>query len=399
MAQAYSSEKSKPVIYNLTAKTFSGLEPVLAEEIKKIGGMDIKPGLRAVYYRGGLPVIYKSNYYLRTALRILKEVTSFRFRDVSQFYTKCKEAGWEKYLSHDQNFMVTSTVSHSDDFRNSMFASLKVKDAIADHFRGLTGKRPNVDTSDPDIIVDVHINKNFCTLSLDSSGESLHKRGYRSIQGEAPLNEVLAAGMILLTGWRGDTDLVDPMCGSGTIPVEAALIAQNIPPGKYRKKFSFENWPDFDKQLFEDIKNAQKTTSPAKKIYASDISDSNILKAKSNARYARVFPRISFTTSDMKDLTIRTKRATIVINPPYGERLKYQNLPEIYKMIGERLKHRFAGNSAWILTTSPEYLKDIGLKPAKKITLYNGPLKCIYAHYPLFEGKKTDHLPENISGK
>jgi putative N6-adenine-specific DNA methylase len=393
------SEKDKPEIYSITAKTFSGLEQVLAGEIKKIGGTNIKPGLRAVFYRGDLGIIYKSNYYLRTALRILKEITTFRFRDVSQFYTYCKEAPWHKYLSSDQNFMVTSTVSDSNDFRNTMFASLKVKDAIADHFREATGKRPDVNTSDPHIIIDVHINKNYCTLSLDSSGESLHKRGYRSIQGEAPLNEVLAAGMILLSGWKGKTDFIDPMCGSGTLPVEAALIAQNIPPGKYRKKYSFENWPDFDKKLFEIIKNKQPSGTFTNKIYASDISGTNILKAKSNARYARVFPRISFRTCDMKDLNISTKGATIIINPPYGERMKYQNLDEIYKMTGERLKHKFAGNSAWILTTTPERLRFIGLKPAKKITLYNGALKCIYAHYPLFEGKKRYHLSDKISEK
>ena len=391
--------KGKTDIYNITAKTFSGLEDVLAKEIKIIGGTDIKPGNRAVFYKGNLEVIYRSNYYLRTALRILKEVTAFRFRDVSQFYTKCKEAEWNRYLTQDQSFMVTSTVLHSEDFRNSMFASLKIKDAIADHFREIAGKRPNVNTSNPDIIIDVHINKNFCTLSLDSSGESLHKRGYRSVQGEAPLNEVLAAGMILISGWNGNTDFIDPMCGSGTLPIEAALIARNIPPGKYRKRYSFENWPDFDKTLLEYIKGKQTAGIFAKKIYASDISETNIVKAKSNARYARVFPWISFKACDMKELSIKTKDATIIINPPYGERMKYQNLDEIYNMIGERLKHSFAGNSAWILTTSPEHLKYVGLKPSKKITLYNGPLKCIYAQYPLFEGKRIYHLPGNLSEK
>ncbi len=391
MVQEYSTEKSRQKIFKITAKTFSGLENILADEIKKIGGTDIIQGHRAVFYKGSLETIYKSNYYLRTALRILKEVNAFSFKDIFLFYSKCKKIDWEKYMSCDQSFMVTSTVLHSKDFRNSMFASLKVKDAIADHFREISGKRPDVDTINPDLIIDVHINKNYCTISLDSSGESLHKRGYRHIQGGAPLNEVLAAGMILLSGWNGKTDFIDPMCGSGTLPIEAALIGQNIAPGKYRKKYSFENWSNYNKTLFEDIKSETSVTEFNHKIYASDISEANIAKAKNNARYARVFPKINFKVSNMKDLDITTKDAVIVINPPYGERLKYQNLNEIYSMIGERLKHKFAGNSAWVLTTTPENLKFIGLKPAKKTTLYNGPLKCIYAQYPLFEGKKINH--------
>jgi putative N6-adenine-specific DNA methylase len=377
--------------YNITAKTFAGLEQVLAEEIKQTGGKEIVVGRRAVFYKGNLETIYKSNYYLRTALRILKEIVTFTFRDISQFYIKCKEIDWQRYISVNQKFVINSTVSHSKEFRNSMFASLKVKDAIADHFREATGKRPDVDTTAADIVIDVHIYQNSCTLSLDSSGESLHKRGYRSIAGEAPLNEVLAAGMVLLSGWKGETDFIDPMCGSGTLPIEAALIAQNIAPGKFRKHYSFENWSDFDPQLFNDIKFRQSPKTTTSKIYASDISENSMLKAKNNARYARVFSKITFNTSDMKDLNIRAANATIIINPPYGERLKYQNLEEVYSMMGERLKHKFTGNTAWILSSSPEYLKHIGLKPDKKITLYNGSLKCIYARYPLFEGKKVHH--------
>lgn len=381
--------------YNITAKTFAGLENVLAEEIKQTGGKDIIAGRRAVYYNGNLETIYKSNYYLRTALRILREITTFRFRDLNQFYTKCKEVDWSRYLNIDQKFVINSTVFNSIFFRNSMFASLKVKDAIADHFRESTGKRPDVNTTNPDIVIDVHINANSCTLSLDSSGESLHKRGYRSIQGEAPLNEVLAAGMVLLSGWKGQSDFIDPMCGSGTLPIEAALLAQNIAPGKFRKHYAFENWPDFNQQLFNDIKSGQSPKTSACKIYASDISENNMVKAKNNARYARVFPKITFITCDMRDLSITTNNAVIIINPPYGERLKNQNLDELYNMMGERLKHKFTGNTAWILSSSPEYLKHIGLRPDKKFTLYNGSLRCLYARYPLFEGKKIHHSSVN----
>jgi putative N6-adenine-specific DNA methylase len=374
--------------FKLTAKTFSGLEPVLAKEIESIGGKKIKVGRRAVFYEGDLETIYKSNYCLRTALRILKEIAAFQFNDVDQFYLRCKEVNWLKYFSVNQSFVVNSTVSHSDDFRNSMFASLKVKDAIADHFRNKKGDRPNVDTQHPEIFIHAHVKGNTCTLSLDSSGESLHKRGYRAVQGKAPLSEVLAAGMILLSGWDGSTDFIDPMCGSGTLPIEAAMIAQNIAPGRFRKDFAFENWPGYNAKMFENIKASQQTKSFTKKIYASDILRENILAAQTNARRGRVFSAIEFQICDMKDLKINCSNATIIINPPYGERIIQDNLDALYTMIGERLKHQFAGNTAWILTSSKDYLKQIGLKSAKKLLLYNGALECIYASYPLFTGKR-----------
>lgn len=375
--------------FKLTAKTFSGLEPVLAKEIESIGGKNIEIGRRAVYFEGDLETIYKSNYCLRTALRILREIAAFQFNDVDQFYLRCKEVNWVKYFSVNQSFLVNSTVSRSNDFRNSMFASLKVKDAIADHFRNKKGNRPNVDTQNPEIFIHAHVNGNTCTLSLDSSGESLHKRGYRAVQGKAPLSEVLAAGMILLSGWNGTSDFIDPMCGSGTLPIEAAMIAQNIAPGRFRKEFAFENWPGYNAKMFENIKASQQTKPFTKKIYASDISRENILAAQTNARRARVFSAIEFQVCDMKDLKIDGNNATIILNPPYGERMIQDNLNALYSMIGERLKHQFAGNTAWILTASKDYLKQVGLKPAKKLQLYNGALECIYASYPLFTGKRT----------
>ncbi len=375
--------------YKLTAKTYSGLENILAEEIAKIGGKNIKPGLRAVFYDGDLEVIYKSNYYLRTALRVLREITFFQFRDIDQFYLRCKEINWLKYMNLNQSFSISSTVSNSRDFRNSMYASLKVKDALADYFREKTGKRPDVDTQEPDIYIHVHINKNFCTISLDSSGESLHKRGYRAGQGKAPLSEVLAAGMILLTGWNGNSDFIDPMCGSGTLPVEAAMIAQNIPPGRFRKEYAFQKWTGYNPKLFEKIKAENQTKPLLKKIYASDISRESMLIAQTNARRARVYADIVFQQCDMQNLDIKTNNAVIIINPPYGERMLPKNLDAIYAMIGERLKHHFTGNTAWLLTASREYLKSVGLKPKSKQILYNGKLECLYLSYPLFRGKRT----------
>jgi putative N6-adenine-specific DNA methylase len=373
--------------FKLTAKTFTGLEPVLAKEIETLGGKNISEGRRAVFYEGDIDLIYKSNYYLRTALRILKEIAVFQFRDMDQFYLRCKEVNWLKHFTVNQSFAISSTVSHSKEFRNSMFASLKVKDAIADHFREKKGTRPNVDTQNPEIFIHVHINKNTCILSLDSSGESLHKRGYRASQGKAPLSEVLAAGMILLSGWNGETDFIDPMCGSGTLPIEAAMIAQNIPPGRFRKEYAFENWQGYNPQLFEKIKANHQTKLFTKKIYASDISRESVLIAQTNARRARVFSSIEFQTCNMKDLAVNSNNATIMINPPYGERLAGENIDVLYAMIGERLKHHFTGNTAWILTSSKEYLKNVGLKPGNKLTLYNGALECTYVKYQLFSGK------------
>jgi putative N6-adenine-specific DNA methylase len=291
----------------------------------------------------------------------------------------------------NQTLVVNSTVSHSDIFRNSRFASLKVKDAIADFFRTRTGSRPDVDTQTPDIYIDVHISGNSCTLSLNSSGESLHRRGYRAQQAKAPLNEVLAAGMILLSGWNGSADFIDPMCGSGTLPIEAAMIAQNLPPARFRKGFAFENWPGFNQPLLEKVKMTRTPVTFTKKIYASDISRESVILAQTNARRARVFSAIEFQHCDMKQLQINTNNATIIINPPYGERLVVDHIFNLYAMIGERLKHQFAGNTAWIITSTKEYLNQVGLKPMKKLTLYNGALVCIYASYELFSGKRVEN--------
>jgi putative N6-adenine-specific DNA methylase len=372
------------------AKTSSGLEQVLANEIKAIGGQNITLANRAVFYDGDLKIIYKSNYLLRTALRVLKEIEFFHFKNVDQFYLKCKDIEWLQYFSVDQSFVIHSTVGNSKEFTNSMFASLKAKDAVADYFRNKLGKRPNVDTENPEIAIDLHIHGDSCTISLDSSGESLHKRGYRINQGEAPLNEVLAAGMIQLAGWSGNSDFLDPMCGSGTLPIEAAMIAYNIPTGKFRKNYAFENWRDFDQLLLDSIKQDTEKKEFIYNIYASDISGSNLLNAQTNARRALVFNKIKFQISDFKDLKLNLNNGMIIINPPYGERLKEKDLNELYAMMGERLKHQFAGNNAWILSSSIESFKFVGLKPEARLDLFNGSLKCKYNNYKLFSGKRKE---------
>ena len=374
--------------FKLIAKTFTGLENVLCEELKNLGASNIAPGQRAVFFEGNLEMIYKSNYFLRTAIKILKEIEFFSFKNVDQFYLKCKKINWTDYFDISQTFKIESTVVSSPDFKNSMFASLRLKDAIADFFRENAGKRPDVDTENPDFIINLHIFRNDCTISLDSSGESLHKRGYRIHQGEAPLSEVLAAGMILLSGWKGESDFLDPMCGSGTLPIEAAMIAQNIPAGRFRKNYAFENWRDYDQLLFENITKDFVKKEFKHSIYASDISATALLNAQTNARRALVFNKIKFQKSDFRDLNVELKNSTIIMNPPYGERLKERDLNDLYNMIGERLKHQFTGNRALILSSSVEAMKNIGLRPSKKTELYNGSLKCQYNFYELFEGKR-----------
>jgi len=237
------------------------------------------------------------------------------------------------------------------------------------------------------VVFHVHVNTEACNIALDSSGESLHKRGYRIKQGQAPLSEVLAAGMILLSGWEGQSDFIDPMCGSGTLPIEAALIAQRIPPGKFRQKFAFENWLDFDASLFEKVRNETEPVPFNNRIYGSDISLRNLNEAKTNARSARVYENITFRSTDFNHLNIDTENAILMINPPYGERLEDKGLEELYNMIGERLKHRYSGNTAWILSSSKQYLDKIGLKPSKKIELINGALDCRFHEFRLFSGK------------
>jgi putative N6-adenine-specific DNA methylase len=378
--------------FQLIAKTSAALEEVLAKEIKAIGGQNISLGNRAVFYEGNLEIIYKSNYFLRTALRVLKKIEFFRFKNVDQFYLKCKNINWNKYFNVEQSFVIHSNVGKSKDFTNSMFASLKAKDAIADHYREKLGKRPNVDTVNPEIVIDLHIQEDSCTISLDSSGESLHKRGYRINQGEAPLNEVLAAGMLKLANWEGNSDFLDPMCGSGTLPIEAAMIAYNIPAGKFRKNYAFEHWSDYDQLLFDEVKKSNQKKEFNHNIYAADISGSNLLNAKTNARRALVFNKINFQVSDFKDLNIDLNNALIMINPPYGERLKERDLNNLYAMIGERLKHQFAGNTAWILSSSMESFKWIGLKTEKRIDIFNGSLRCKYNQYELFQGKRKSFI-------
>lgn len=373
--------------FEMIAKTFQGLEEVLAEELTGLGANDVQIGRRMVAFTGNKEMMYKANFCLRTAIRILKPIKQFKAKNADEVYEQIKAIAWEEILDVNKTFAVDAVV-FSDEFRHSKFVSYKVKDAIVDYFRDLNGKRPSVRINRPDVLLNIHIAQTTCTLSLDSSGESLHRRGYRQEAVEAPLNEVLAAGMILMTGWRGECDLIDPMCGSGTIPVEAALIARNIAPGVFRKEFAFEKWVDFDQDLFDSIYNDDSQEREfAHKIYGYDNNPKANEIAMNNVKAAGVSKDIRLKLQPFQQFEQPAEKAIIVTNPPYGERISTNDLLGLYQMIGERLKHAFIGNDAWILSYREECFDQIGLKPSQKTPLYNGALECEFRKYQIFDGK------------
>ena len=376
--------------YEMIAKTFMGLEPVLAKELVGLGASNVQIGRRMVSFTGDKEMMYRANFHLHTAIRILKPIKRFRASSADDVYEGVKSIDWSDYLDERQTFSVDSVV-YSEDFRNSRFVTYRVKDAIVDQFIERGARRPNISVANPDLRLNIHISENSCTLSLDSSGESLHRRGYRQESVDAPLNEVLAAGMILMTGWKGDTDFIDPMCGSGTILIEAALIAQNMAPGVFRKEYAFERWHDFDRELLDEIYNDDsKEREFTHKIYGYDIDIKAVNTARINVRAAGLTKCIEVECADFKDFTQPTGPAIMVCNPPYGERISTPNLLNTYRMIGDRLKHQFQGNEAWILSYRQECFEAIGLKPSLKIPLYNGSLECEFRKYAVFAGRLAD---------
>ena len=380
--------------FELIAKTFMGLEPVLAKELTQLGAKEIKEGRRMVSFIGDKEMMYRANFQLHTAIRILKPIKHFRALSADDVYENVKQIDWTQYLALDKTFAVDSVV-FSEEFRHSKFVAYKVKDAIVDQFREQTGKRPNISIANPDIRLHIHIADDQCTLSLDSSGESLHRRGYRQEAVEAPLNEVLAAGMIMMTGWKGDTDFIDPMCGSGTLLIEAALIARNMAPGVFRKEFAFEKWPDFDAELFDRIYNDDSQEREFHHhIYGYDVDIKAVNTARLNVRAAGLTNDITVNEQDFKDFQQPKEKSIIVTNPPYGERISTPDLLGTYKMIGERFKHQFTGNDAWVLSYREECFEQIGLKPSIKIPLYNGSLECEFRKYQMFDGKMKEFRAE-----
>jgi putative N6-adenine-specific DNA methylase len=382
--------------FELIAKTFQGLEDLLAQELAEIGANNIKKGRRVVHFTGDTETMYQANYMLRTAIRILKPLKHFSARNADEVYDTVRNYEWRNILDLKTTFAVDSVV-YSENFSYSKFVAYKVKDAIVDYFRENCGKRPNISIANPDIRFHIHISDDDCTLSLDSSGESLHKRGYRVESVDAPINEVLAAGIVKLTGWNGECDYIDPMCGSATIPIEACMMARNIAPGKFRKEFAFQKWADYSESLFLSIKDSCTAQERPfeHRMYAYDVDANAVKAAKANIIAAELDEDFVVDRRDFRDFKQPTEKAIMVINPPYGVRIKSDSaLPLLYKAIGERLKHQFTGNEAWIICNSEELFQNIGLKPSIKIPLFNGSLDCQLQKYQIFSGKFNEFRHE-----
>ena len=378
--------------FEMAAKTLYGLEEILAEELIGLGANEVQIGRRVVTFEGDKELMYKANFCCRTALKILKPVAHFRANNPDEVYEQVKRLDWLQYLPQGKTFAIDAVV-YSETFTHSKFVTYRVKDAIVDYFTEKDLQRPSIRVNNPDIQLHLHISHNECTLAFDSSGESLHKRGYRIEEIEAPLSEVLAAGMILKTGWKGESHFVDPMCGSGTLLIEAALIAMNIAPGVFRDKYAFEKWDDFDAELFERVSTDDSHEKNfTYKCFGSDISREAIASAMKNVKNAGLSNYIELKVLPFQNMKENPGKGILITNPPYGERLRPNDLMNLYSMIGERLKHVFSGYEAWIISSNPEGFDNIGLKPASRMKLINGALDCEYRQYILFSGKRKNQL-------
>lgn len=373
----------------LIVKTFGGLEEVLANELRELGAKNIQVLKRAIQCEGDKALMYKANYWCRTALRVLVPISTFKIEKEMDFYKAITKIQWEKYMHLTGTLAIDAVVSSSV-FTHSKFVALRAKDAIVDRFMRREGRRPSISRDNPDLRINIHMYRNNVTLSLDSSGSSLHKRGYREANGEAPLSEVLAAGMIMLSGWDKQCDFVDFMCGSGTILIEAAMIANNFAPGMYRPEFGFQRWLDFDVDLWDDIvdQSYEVQTEYEGRIVGSDISSENLQTATRNIKSARLHKDIELIQGDLEDQKKISTKGMLISNPPYGERIKPADIKGLYRKIGNTLKHNYTGWDAWIISSHIDALNQLGLRPEQQLELFNGPLECRYLHFDIYEGSK-----------
>ncbi|MCR8669352.1 THUMP domain-containing protein [Aestuariibaculum sp. M13] len=375
--------------FEMVAKTLFGFEDLLEKELTQLGAQHVKKGVRSVSFVGDKGFMYKANLGLRTAIKILKPIKSFTVNSEQELYNKMYAMNWSEYLKPTGTLAIDATI-HSDLFKHSLFIAQKAKDAIVDKFRDTSGQRPNVDLKFPDLKVNVRIDRNQCTISLDSSGDSLHKRGYKLATNIAPINEVLAAGLIMLSGWDGQSDFMDPMCGSGTMLIEAAMIACNIPPNLMRKEFAFERWEDWDVDLFEKIEESllNKTRDFHYTITGYDKAPSAVKKAQENIKNAELDDFITVKHEDFfKTQKGGERKLHMVFNPPYGERLNI-DLQEFYKSIGDTLKQSYPNTDAWFITSNLDALKFVGLRPSRKIQLFNAKLDSRLVKYEIYAGSK-----------
>ncbi len=381
--------KKQDTKYQMIAKTFFGLEEVLSDELRNIGAENIEVLNRAVSFQGDKEVMYKANYLCYTAIRVLKPIATFTVLNEADLYKHVRAIPWWNYMDVNQTLAVDAVLTHSK-ITHSKFAALKTKDAIVDGFRHKFNERPSVDPLNPDLKINVHIFKESCTLSLDSSGDSLHKRGYRDAVDKAPMNEALAAGLIKLSGWHGQTNFIDPMCGSGTLLIEAAMQAFGIAPGYYRKGFGFMKWKDFDLALWGKVKkeafDLQKDFDH--RIIGSDRSFKAISIAKENIRNAKFHKDIEINKTSFEHIQVPVNEGVLISNPPYDERLLETDIKGLYQMIGDQFKNKFQGFNCWVLSGNLQVLKFVGLKPSRKIIIYNGPIECRFAKFEIYKGSK-----------
>ncbi len=386
--------------FKMIAQTMFGLEDILIKELTDLGAQQIEKHNRAVGFVGDTGFMYRANLCLRTALRILVPIHTFEVANEQDLYDRIKEMKWEEYMGVDDTLAINCSLN-SELFKHSQYLEQKTKDAIVDRFRDLFGRRPSVDTERPSLRINLFVNKTSCIVSLDSSGESLHKRGYRDKTNLAPINEILAAGMILLSGWDKTSNFVDPMCGSATILIEAALIAANIPAGSYKDFFGFEKWKNFDKDLWATVygEEIDKVTDNKPVIMGGEISKHVARKGIININEANMKRNISINNCAFEDLPVPEGRGILIINPPYGERMdKDEDINALYKMIGDTLKKKWAGYDAWLITSNMEAAKHIRLNPNPKIKLFNGALECRFMRYELYSGtKRTDKQAINMA--
>jgi putative N6-adenine-specific DNA methylase len=375
--------------FKMVAKTFFGFEEILAKELQLLGAQEVEQGVRMVSFKGDKGFMYKANLSLRTALKILKPIYYFRANNEAGLYKGISGINWSQYMNSNQTFVIDTTV-HSDYFKHSQFVSQKSKDAIVDQFRNKSGQRPSVDKDYPDLRINIHIDKDQVSVALDTSGQSLHQRGYKTATNIAPINEVLAAGMLLLSGWNGQGDFLDPMCGSGTILAEAAMIACNIPANINRKEFAFEKWNDWDNELFDIVMDSllKKVREFHYTITGYDKAPSAVSKAKDNIKNANLDEYVKIQEKNFFDTQKETSGPLhMLFNPPYGERLDIE-MERFYREIGDTLKQSYPGTNAWFITANLEALKFVGLKPSRKIKLFNGSLEARLVKYEMYEGSK-----------
>jgi putative N6-adenine-specific DNA methylase len=385
--------------FYMVAKTFQGLEEILAGEIRTLEAQDIQILNRAVRFNGDLKTLYAANYRLRTALKVLVEIGSFDAKNDFDLYQGIQKIDWTRYMDPAMS-MAVECVLFSDHFSHSQFIAQRTKDAVVDQFRDKLHKRPSVDRENPDLRISIHIQDTRVNVLLDSSGQSLHKRGYRPQMHLAPVNEVLAAGLLMLAGWNGKSNLVDPMCGSGTFLIEGAMIAYNIPPGTFRTAFGFEKWNNFDQDLLTDVVDQfEENTDFKHRIIGADKSGRSLLLAREGLRKTFLDKKIELVHEPVEAFIPPANGGMVIMNPPYDERLKVENISGLYRMIGDRLKQHYQGYQSWIFSGNPDAMKAVGLHPAKKIPMLNGPIECSFRRYDLYSGSKKAKYQKPIIRK